>query len=121
LQKFLDGQSSAWSKGYTFLVIAPPAPRVVFPVIPANAWLTESPPVIGWSASPGAAGYELQVMDDTAGATIIEQPFLTDTSFPLSSPLAKGHRYTARVRAFNAANQVGDWSAPDTFRVGSPK
>jgi ELWxxDGT repeat protein len=117
----IDGQVSPWSSDHEFVLTLPAAPKVLFPVLPANTYLKETPTGIVWSESDGAEGYELVVLDKTAGnVPVVHQPFLSNTSFDLIAPLANGRQYSVLVRGINSAGQAGNWSTPSIFDMWPP-
>jgi hypothetical protein len=113
-----DGVFSAWSAGYTFLIdtSAPAIPTITGPGTPT----TSLTPTIAWSASGGAAYYDLWVDDlSTHRTQVIRQQALTTNSFTPTSSLTVGS-YVAWVRAFDNTNQTRGWSATFHFTISPP-
>jgi hypothetical protein len=68
----------------------------------------------GADATSGVASYELSQSTDGAAWTTVSA---TLTSGSLNRPLSAGHSYRFRVRATDAAGNVGGWAYGSTFRV----
>ena len=98
------------------LVVASPAGDVV-----------TSRPVINWNAVAGSKTYNVVVESLTTGLVVIDQTITTATvvlpaipnRFTPTSDLPLG-RYRVRVRATDAADLLGDWSAFSNFAVRTP-
>ena len=63
-------------------------------------------PAFQWSASPGAAGYNLQIVDTNTGETVVSTQVTTNSYTP-SSPLSNLHTYEWSVSAFSTATYLG--------------
>ncbi len=76
-------------------------------------------PTLQWSAVANAVGYEVEILDVTAGVTG-SPPSLTPvsgTSDTVSPPLTPGHDYQWQVEAYDQDGLVTLWSSPLTFHV----
>ncbi|MCP4174852.1 MAG: hypothetical protein GY758_29235 [Fuerstiella sp.] len=84
--------------------------------------ITDTTPIITWTAVAGASGYVLQVDNlTTATSQIIRENNLTTNSFNVVTALSAGN-YRFWVRAINATNSVpGPWSIPFDFTVADAK
>jgi subtilisin family serine protease/subtilisin-like proprotein convertase family protein len=92
------------------------APTITAPVTTGTI-ATPTFPEISWTAVKDAARYELWVNNLTTGAVrVIWNTNLVTTTYVSTEGLGSG-RYTAWVRAYNAYNEFGRWSAPKTFTV----
>ncbi|MBX9678136.1 MAG: hypothetical protein K2X38_05175 [Gemmataceae bacterium] len=109
------GESRGWSAAYTFTIIAPLAPTVTAP----TGGTTNNRPTFAWTASTGAATYELYVGNNTSGAVAVRAANLAGTNFAASASLPAGS-YTAWVRAANASGELGAWSVGRTFTLQPP-
>ena len=92
------------------LVIASPAGGV-----------TTSRPTIVWNHVPGSKSYELAVYASPSRAQVLQQQILTSSMatpgrFTLPANLPLGSYYT-RIRATDAGNLPGDWSAFEYFQI----
>src|SRR5581483_8585834 len=104
---------SAWSAAKNFSVV-PTALTVLGPTGTVN----NLQPTVTWSATPGAATYQLWV--DGAGVSgLVNVSSLTATSFTFSQALTPG-TYTAWVGAFSSAGGASAWSAAKSFTVAAP-
>jgi hypothetical protein len=112
------GSFGPWSTGYSFLIdtTAPAIPTFTAPA-GSTAILT---PTFSWSASAGAASYDLWVNNLTTGQTqIIRQQNLMSNSFTPANPLPVGS-YVAWVQAFDNTNQTRGWSNSLSFTITLP-
>ena len=75
-------------------------------------------PTITWSASSGAATYDVFVKNLTTGQSPVIQSTVTTTSITPANPLGIG-RYRVWVRARTAAGVLGAWSAPKDFQINT--
>jgi hypothetical protein len=113
-----DGVFGPWSTAYKFLIdtTAPAIPTITAPSSPTSN-LT---PTITWSASSGAAYYDLWVDNLwTHQYQVIRQKNLTGNFFTPAAPLTVGS-YVAWVAAFDSNNQTRGWSAPFRFTITPP-
>jgi hypothetical protein len=88
---------------------------------PQLNFLTSSTVTLTWNRVTWAAGYELQVSNNTLFTpTIYDNKALSAStlSFTLPSPLGDGVYYW-RVRARKQDDSWGDWSAYDHFQVAA--
>jgi hypothetical protein len=110
------GGTSAWSAAYSFSIILP-----AIPTLTAPTGSTANPtPVFTWTASAGAALYDLSVNNLTTGQVqIIRQQTLTTNSYTPSALLPAGS-YTAWVQAINSAGNSAGWSAGLNFTITGP-
>jgi hypothetical protein len=74
-----------------------------------------SPASFTWLTVPGADHYYLYVVDDTTGATVINNPKVLGTSFNLTVPLISGHKYTWWVGAVSTNDLFLTWSNDQEF------
>ena len=118
-----DGTAGPWSPVHRFTLnlLPPAAPSVTGP-----RGLNDSPtiqttnPTFTWTVPVRGVKYELLVNNvTTQTAGVIRKNGLKSTSFTAQSNLAQGS-YRVWVRAYNAANEVGDWSAPFNFNIDEP-
>jgi hypothetical protein len=109
-----SGQTAGWSQPLVFTIAA-----IVPPTVTAPASTTSDPtPLITWTASSGAARYDLWVNDTSAGiAQVIRQQSLTTTSFVPPTSLTVGHQYTTWVEAFTNTGVASGWSQPLSFSI----
>jgi hypothetical protein len=118
-----DGTPGPWSKVHNFtLNLLPPAA----PVVTGPRGLDDSPtlqstnPRITWTAPARGVKYDLLVNNlSTQTAGVIRKNGLKGRAFTAQTNLAQG-TYRVWVRAYNAANEVGDWSAPFDFNIDEP-
>lgn len=118
-----DGTAGPWSAAHTFeLNLLPPAA----PSVTGPRGLNDSPtiqttnPTFTWTVPVRGVKYDLLVNNlTTQTAGVIRQNGLKTTSFTAQSNLSQGS-YRVWVRAYNAANEVGDWSAPFNFNIDEP-
>lgn len=117
------GIRSAWSAPMTFIIdqLAPGNTTVTGPVPDTGKTVVESDtPEIAWSVAAGAATYELWINHrESATVRIIHETGLTGSTFIPATALPEGS-FTAWVRGFNAAGEVGEWSSAFHFVVDVP-
>ena len=102
------GQFGEWSEAHSLRVES----NAVNGQNPADgSSTTDTTPTFSWDTVPGAAGYELQLADSLAGVETAQTQHVTDTSYTVSSVLAKGQTHYWRVRAKDGTGQYGAWSA----------
>ncbi|MFO0974947.1 MAG: GEVED domain-containing protein [Planctomycetaceae bacterium] len=99
-----------WTFEVVPLVVAAPSGNVTVPR-----------PVIQWNAIEGSSKYTVNIESLTAGNTFLLTTFsttglATPNQFIPTTDLPIG-RYQVRVRATDAADQLGDWSPFVTFQV----
>ncbi len=79
----------------------------------AGATVTTASPVLRWGGFPGAISYHVDVFDSATGAAVMRKD-TTDTSVPVTPPLAAG-AYSWSVYAYNDAdaanNQIAYYSS----------
>lgn len=73
-------------------------------------------PTFAWTAIAGAAQYQVQIDDVTAGRPAVVQAKVSSTNFVPGIDLATGHIYRWRVRALNASG-LGCWCLSTEFRI----
>ena len=118
-----DGTAGPWSPARAFtLNLLPPAA----PVVTGPRGLEDSPtiqttnPKFKWTVPFRGVKYDLLVNNiSTQTAGVIRQNGLKTTSFTALTNLAQG-KYRVWVRAYNLAEEVGDWSAPFDFNIDEP-
>ena len=95
--------------------LPPPAPVVVAPMGTIQTAAT----TFTWNAVANAAYYDVWVNDTTTGQTqVVRNQDVAGTS--LSATLTPGDSYVWWVRAFNAINVAGAWSAEASFTIAMP-
>lgn len=112
-----------WSACRKFTVDnTPPTvePTLISPI--GGVILTTPKPLLKWSAVPGASRYEIGLeYGDSANPETIA--IVATTSFTVVNPLQPSRllpqRYWWRVRALDAAGNVGPWSAAANFDVAT--
>ena len=118
--KFIVGPPSMWHH-FTLNLLPPAAPSVTGP-----RGLNDSPtinttnPRFTWTVPVRGVKYDLLVNNlTTQAAGVIRENGLTTNSFIARTNLAQGN-YRVWVRAYNLANEVGDWSLPFDFNIDEP-
>jgi hypothetical protein len=118
--KYVPGPSTGWQP-FTLDILPPAAPSVTGP-----RGLNDSPtiettnPRFTWTVPARGVKYDLLVNNVTTQvAGVIRENGLTSTSFIARRNMAQG-QYRVWVRAYNAANEVGDWSLPFDFNIDEP-
>ena len=102
-------------------------PSIPAPLLPADGGKAAARAKFDWGdvtdqSSP--VTYSLQVAsDESFSAIVIEVSGLTASEYTLPEgtelpKTSEGSPYYWRVRATDAASNIGDWSAPDSFHVG---
>ena len=118
-----NNEFSPWSAAYSFTVdvLVPGIPVVTGPVGSVSAKIiTTTNPTFTWTAAARAVKYDLWVYNVTLQvAPIIRQENLTDTKYVALTNLPQGD-YRVFVRAYNSANEVGEWSTVFTFKLDEP-
>ncbi|MEZ6126184.1 MAG: GEVED domain-containing protein [Planctomycetaceae bacterium] len=112
----VTGQLGDWSPFQNFTIATAPSITA-----PANGTsITTASPTITWNSIPGAATYELQLIDVTDNINpLLTLTGLTTTSATLTTPLELGE-YSVAVRGVTADPFVGDWSPVSRFTVTLP-
>jgi hypothetical protein len=118
-----DGQNTLTSV-FTMESTAPEIPAPVSPLDGEKGTATGS---FIWQPvnDPSGVTYTLQISHDGDFATtLLTRPGLADPSYTVlaSEALAKSSKdapYYWRVRAVDGASNAGDWSAPQSFKVGT--
>jgi hypothetical protein len=107
---YLDGD---WGPAREFTV---PVPRITAPAGPVATLR----PTVSWSAVPGAAGYDVRVVD-ARGVTVagLGKVRTIGTGWTVPADLVSGREYQVRVRAVNDRDK-GQWAAPVSIRVATP-
>ena len=118
-----NGVIGPWSaaKSFTLDLLPPAAPSVTAPRgLKDSPTIQVTSPTFTWTVPVRGVKYDLLVNNlTTQTAGVIRQNGLLTTSFASQSPLAQGS-YRVWVRAYNAANEVGDWSLPFDFNIDEP-
>ncbi len=118
-----NGAIGPWSpaRSFTLDLLPPDAPAVTGP-----RGLNDSPtiqttnPTFTWTAPVRGKKYDLLVNNvTTQTAGVIRANGLKVRTFTAQSNLAQG-KYRVWVRAYNAANEVGDWSPAFDFNIDEP-
>lgn len=118
-----DGQNTL-TNVFTMESAAPEMPAPISPLDGEKGTATGS---FHWQpvTDPSGVAYTLQISHDRDFATtLLTRPNLTDPSYTIlaSEALAKtekGAPYYWRVQAIDGASNTGDWSAPQSFKVGT--
>jgi fibronectin type III domain protein/WD40 repeat protein len=112
----LSGGMSPWSTVSIFTVDTQP-PSVPSLTLPAdNSTVLTSFPTFSWGSISDAVRYEIQVDTVNPPARTYR---VTSASFTPFSPLLVGGAVYWRVRAFDAAGNVSNWSAVYTVNIRS--
>ena len=109
-----QGLVTLWSVGQPFHVPLS-APGLVGP-----SGLTDSTtPMFQWSAAAGAATYQIEITDITAGesAVVVSTSVGGGTSYTPAAPLSVGHTYQWQVETIDSSGALSAWSSPTTFDV----
>jgi hypothetical protein len=79
-------------------------------------------PLFQWAASAGAASYQVDVFDVTAGEPIYVagSTSVSGASYTSGTSLVEGHLYQWRVRAVDGAGDTSPWST-SSFTVGADR
>ena len=117
------GTPGPWSAIRTFnLNLLPPAaPSVTGPRgVSDSPTIQTTNPTFTWTVPARGVKYDLLVNNlTTQVAGVIRQNGLTTNSFIALTNMAQG-KYRVWVRAYNLANEVGDWSLPFDFNIDEP-
>ena len=118
--KYIAGPSTGW-QSFTLDILPPAAPSVTGPRgLNDSPTITTTNPRFTWTVPARGVKYDLLVNNVTTQvAGVIRENGLTSTSFIARTNMAQG-QYRAWVRAYNAANEVGDWSLPFDFNIDEP-
>jgi hypothetical protein len=94
-------------------------PSVANLLSPANnALQTNFKPTLDWSDStPDLDHYIVQVANNSAFTSMAYEAVVTTSQATLTKALAANKKYYWRVRAYNAGNDAGGWSAVRNFRT----
>ena len=115
-----NNEGSPWSAGLTFSVdILPPAATYMTGPVGANGGrlISTLNPTYSWRDAARAVRYQLYVNNVTTGEfQIINKSDITGLSFTSIVPHKQGE-IRAWVRAFNSANEAGEWSSVYTFFI----
>lgn len=116
-------EEGPWSAAYTFRLnlLPPDAPSVTGPRGENDSpTIQTTNPKFTWTVPARGVKYDLLVNNlTTQTAGIIRQNGIVGTSFTALTNLPQG-RYRVWVRAYNNANEVGDWSLPFDFNIDEP-
>lgn len=106
-----------WSRVFQIVIdtVPPPAPVLSMPVDGFTS--TNARQSLTWRAAPGAKLYDIQIAPNTSFTTLVyNQRGLNRTSFAPPTSLRQGTYYW-RVRAVDAAGNIGTWSLQRRFNV----
>ena len=92
------------STGFTLAALAAPSPLGASGTIPISPGYDT--PTFSWGRVVGANHYYLSVMDSTTGQAVVDDPSISGTSYPLSTPLPHGDSYTWHVGAASTNDTV---------------
>ena len=105
----------------------PPVGFSIVPVIPPNSISptsfvqTTTTPTFSWTATPGAAYYQLTVLDQSEQNSVaLTVPQVTGTTYTPTTPLINGHDYQWYVQAYVLYNGIpypSQASAPLVFSI----
>ena len=104
-----DG-TSVWGSGVSFTVDKINSGLTTNPLSPTTPGF-DTTPQFTWSATAGAAGYEIYLHNGTSGFL---QSNLSGTNWTPTVPLASGD-WTWRIRPRSANGQTGIWSPSNSF------
>ena len=108
------GQKGDWSAVYSLAVSI----GAVTGLSPADGSTTaDSQPMLGWTAVPGAEGYEVRIADSQTGLDSASSVSVTDSSHRPSSALTNLQTHYWQVRAKDSGGQYGPWSAGQSLKV----
>jgi len=118
--KYIPGPSTGWQP-FTLDILPPAAPSVTGPRgLNDSPTITTTNPRFTWTVPARGVKYDLLVNNlTTQTAGVIRQNGLTTTSYISRTNMAQGS-YRVWVRAYNPANEVGDWSLPFDFNIDEP-
>ena len=118
-----SGFTNNWTPEWTF-TLAPALPDPPQLDSPASGWRGSSPPAaLTWFPLADGASYRYQVqIDDSPGFRNPEQDIALGTNVTQVAPTGLGAsgRYYWRVRAIDAQNVAGRWSAARWFALEGP-
>lgn len=118
-----NGVLGPWSpaRSFTLNLLPPGAPSVTGPRgVDDSPTIQTTNPTFTWTVPVRGTRYDLLVNNlTTQTAGVIRVNGLRSTTFTAQSDLPQG-RYRVWVRAYNAASEVGDWSAPFDFNIDEP-
>lgn len=116
-------EEGPWSAAYNFnLNLLPPdAPSVTGPRGANDSpTIQTTNPKFTWTVPARGVKYDLLVNNlTTQAAGVIRQNGIVGTSFTALTNLPQA-KYRVWVRAYNNANEVGDWSLPFDFNIDEP-
>lgn len=109
----------AWSSSSSFTVDTVPtaAPGLVSPV--DGSQIASSTPTLDWNAPAGVAYFEWQIADNATFSTLFASATTTSSVYTFPSPIPCNHYYW-RVRAFDIAGNVSNWSPTWDFLLLYP-
>lgn len=117
VQSLVNGVWSKWSETRTFISPNPPQPPVL--LTPASgARLNGWRPAYDWSEvilPVPAAGYQIQVARNNLFSDLVWDEMTIASNFDAPEDLEFNSRYYWRVRAHNALNHFGAWTAGRVF------
>ncbi len=82
--------------------------------------VTTTTPTLQWSPVPGAAGYDLFLVDTTNDSQVFNGLPVISTSYAVTVPLNNGDHYQWYVTAYDNYGDIGLAPAPLTFDVAVP-
>ncbi|GAB5442847.1 MAG: hypothetical protein Fues2KO_31960 [Fuerstiella sp.] len=113
VRAFADNGFARWSRGYSFEQQAVQSSAWAFPAEPIQPTF-DTTPDFSWSASSSARQFEIVVTNGISTLTeVVQKQTTAATSWTPSTPLTPGP-WRWWVRAFDAANRAGRWSAENS-------
>ena len=118
--KYIAGPSTGW-QSFTLDILPPAAPSVTAPRgLKDSPTIETTNPRFAWTVPARGVKYDLLVNNlTTQVAGVIRENGLTTNAFIARTNMAQG-KYRVWVRAYNIANEVGDWSLPFDFNIDEP-
>jgi hypothetical protein len=115
LNEFQVPGSFSTARSFTLDTIAPTAPALSLPTNAAVS--TNSRPALSWAAVTGATKYRLDLsLSSDFSSIVAENIEVTTTSYTPATPLTQAIYYW-RVQALDAADNLGQESAPRSFTL----
>jgi hypothetical protein len=110
-----DCDAGGWSN-VVDMTVNPPS----IPAAPGTVGLSDdsTSPILDWEDLPDAVSYEVRVCDDTACSPAVASASVDQSQWRVFPQLNENTPYFWQVRAKNACDVVGPWSAPWNFEPG---